>query len=262
MMREAEARKFFSTLIHVIDREAYSVFHLRAWLAAGFTFLVRGDDDRIVRWRNDHVNLCQIKAQMEREGVFCRSRGVTIKGKKGIQYVAETEVMLDRPARRQVEGRSVWVPGAAISLRLVMAKVVDSDKELSTWYLLSNVPVDVPSETVALWYYWRWEIESYFKLLKSGSQELEHWQQETGLGVLKRLLVVSMAVSLVWGLQRTESRESEEFKRELVRLSGKRLGRDRSPTAGILLSGLFVLLRIVDYLTNVHKLLFLKGCML
>jgi len=27
------------------------------------------------------------------------------------------------------------------------------------WYLLSNVPVDVDADTIALWYYWRWSIE-------------------------------------------------------------------------------------------------------
>jgi hypothetical protein len=50
---------------------------------------------------------------------------------------------------------------------------------------------------IALWYYYRWRIESYFKLLKSGGQEIEHWQQESGLAILKRLLVVSMAYSIV-----------------------------------------------------------------
>jgi hypothetical protein len=253
MMQESKGMNFSATLVHVIDREADSVFHLRAWSAAGFLFLVRGDDDRIVRWRDEHVNLCKIKAQLEAEGAFRQSRAVTIKGKSGVQYVAETEVILDRPARRKVAGRSVIVPGEAITLRLVIAKVVDpaSGKELATWYLLSNVPPDVLAETVALWYYWRWQIESYFKLLKSGGQELEHWQQESGLAVLKRLLVVSMAVSLVWSLQRNESAESKEFKQVLVRLSGKRLGRGRSPTPGILLSGLFVLLRMLDFLTDI-----------
>src|SRR5215469_1392285 len=54
LMRDAEEMKLSATIIHVIDREADSVFHLRAWLAAGFKFLVRGDGDRIVRWRNEH----------------------------------------------------------------------------------------------------------------------------------------------------------------------------------------------------------------
>jgi len=253
LMRDVEQMGFSATIIHVIDREADSVFHLRAWSAAGFKFLVRGDDDRIVRWRDKHVNHWKIKAQLEQEGAFRQSRNVTIKGKAGVQYVAETEMILDRPAKRKVDGRSVLVPGEAITLRLVIAKVVDpvTEKELSAWYLLTNAPLGVSMETVALWYYWRWEIESYFKLMKSGGQELEHWQQETGLAILKRLLVVSMAVAVIWNLQRDESVESVEFKQVLVRLSGKRLRRGRSPTPGILLSGLFVLLRIFDFLSHI-----------
>ena len=72
-----------------------------------------------------------------------------------------------------------------------------------------------------------------------------------------------MACAVVWCLQRDESPESEEFKSVLVRLSGKRLKRGRSPTPGILLSGLFVLLQMVDFLTDINfdmsKIAKLKG---
>jgi len=253
LMREAEEMQFSATIIHVIDREADSVFHLRAWSADGFKFLVRSKEDRLVKWRGKQTNNWKIKAQLEAEGAFRQSRKVTIKGRPGVQYVAETEIILNRPARRKVAGRSVPVPGEPITLRLVIAKVVDpiTGKELSAWYLLTNAPPDISTETVALWYYWRWEIESYFKLMKSGGQALENWQQETGLAVLKRLLVVSMATAVVWSLQRDESAESVAFQNVLVRLSGKRLARGRPPTPGILLSGLFVCLRIFDFLAHI-----------
>jgi hypothetical protein len=117
---------------------------------------------------------------------------------------------------------------------LVVTKVTDpqTGKELACWYLLSNIPSDVSSATIALWYYYRWRIESYFKLLKSGGQEMEHWQQESGLAILKRLLVVSMGAALVWNLQRNENAETKEFKQVLVRLSGKAQKRGQPPTAG------------------------------
>ena len=254
LMRGVGEMNLSATIIHVIDREADSVFHLRQWNAAGFLYLVRGDDDRIVRWRGKQTKCLKIKAQLEAEGAFNQCRKVTIKGKPGIQYIAETEIILDRPAKRKVDGRSVFVPGDPLTLRLVMAKVVDpvTGKELSTWYLLTNVPAEVSSSTVALWYYWRWDIESYFKLMKSGGQELEHWQQESGLAILKRLLVASMACAVVWSLSRDESEESQTFQTVLVRLSGKRLQRGRSPTPGVLLSGLFVLLRIFDFLDHIN----------
>jgi IS4 transposase len=35
---------------------------------------------------------------------------------------------------------------------------------LAQWYLLSNLEQKVASEQLALWYYWRWRIEAYFKM--------------------------------------------------------------------------------------------------
>lgn len=251
LMRDVAAMELPTTLVHVIDREADSVFHLREWSAAGFLFLVRGKDWQ-VRWRGELLKYSTIAARLESEGAFRASREVTIKDKSGVQYVAEVDIILDRPATRKVYGRVVHIPGESLSLRLVMAKVVDpkSGKVLSTWYLLTNVPPDVPTEQIALWYYWRWKIESFFKLLKSGGQQLEHWQQESGEAVLKRLLIASMACAMVWSLQQDESSESEEFQKVLVRLSGRRLKRGRSPTAGILLSGLLVWLKMWNFLTE------------
>ena len=132
------------------------------------------------------MNLEHIAARLDATGAFRQRCIVSVQEKPGLQYVAETEIVLDRSAKRKIGGRSIEVPGTAISLRLVMAKVLDpvSGVELSRWYLLTNVPVDVSAETVALWDYWRWEIESFFKLMKSGGQQLEHWQQESGWAVL------------------------------------------------------------------------------
>jgi hypothetical protein len=48
--------------------------------------------------------------------------------------------------------------------------------------LLSNV-VGQPADTLALWYYWRWQIECFFKLLKTQGLHLEDWQQESGLAI-------------------------------------------------------------------------------
>ena len=253
LMNNVEAMNLPARIVHVIDREADSVRHLRQWLAAGHEFIVRGDD-RIVIWRDETLKYNEIEARLDAEGAFTRSRDVTIKGKPGVQYVCETEIILDRPAKRKINGRSTAVPGEAIRLRLVMARVIDpkTNAILSTWYLLSNLPPEVSAERMALWYYWRWDIESYFKLMKSGGQQLEHWQQESGEAVLKRLLVASMASAVVWSLQRLESVESREFKQVLVRLSGKSVKRGRAPTAGTLLSGLFVFLRIFDFLDHMN----------
>src|SRR5262249_12369730 len=98
---------------------------------------------------------------------------------------------LDRPAwrNRRRGGKVVHqrVPGEAITLRLIVSRVSNVRGEtVAVWYLLTNVPSEIPAETVALWYYWRWRIESFFKLLKSAGQQLEHWQQESGEAIAKR----------------------------------------------------------------------------
>ena len=124
LMREATAMELPTTLVHVIDREADSVFHLREWNAAGFLFLVRGKDWH-VRWRGELVKYSAIEKRLETEGAFHQSRSVTIKGKPGVQYVAETDIVLDRPATSKVNGRVVSIPGEAIALRLVIVQVVE-----------------------------------------------------------------------------------------------------------------------------------------
>jgi hypothetical protein len=68
---------------------------------------------------------------------------------------------------------------------------------------------------------------------------------------MNRLLVVSMAVATIWSLQSTPGEEATAFKDLLVKLSGKTVKRTRPHTCGALLSGLFVLLRIFDFLEQV-----------
>ncbi|MDR2757002.1 MAG: hypothetical protein LBC20_15000 [Planctomycetaceae bacterium] len=54
----------------------------------------------------------------------------------------------------------------------------------------------------------------------------------------------------IWSLQKQTSEEAIAFKNLLVRLSGKTHKPDKPYTDGILLSGLFVLLRIFDFLES------------
>ena len=49
LMRDAAAMNFSAKIVHLIDREADSVFHLREWNEQGFHYLVRAIDNRHVR---------------------------------------------------------------------------------------------------------------------------------------------------------------------------------------------------------------------
>ena len=99
---------------------------------------------------------------------------------------------------------------------------------LAEWLLFTNVPAEVASPEVALWYYWRWRIESFFKLLKSAGLQADQWRQESAPAVARRLLMASMACVTVWRLQADPSQVSQEVQQVLIRLSGRQLKR-RTP---------------------------------
>lgn len=238
--------------IHIIDREADSVVHYRDWQRKGRCFLVRAKETRQVCWHESDLKLSQITQQLQTRGQFHRSGPAAYRGQAAILHVAETEVVLDRPGwqHRYRRGRLVsnhMVSGPAITLRLIVSRVCDErGKTLATWHLLSNAPKEVKTATLAQWYYWRWRIESFFKLLKSAGQLVEQWQQETSAAIAKRLLVAAMACTLVWHLQRSTDPETISFNKFLVRLSGRQMKYGVTCTAPSLLAGLWVYLAMLD----------------
>lgn len=248
-MQASTALALGERVIHVIDCEADSLAHYRDWQADGHFFLVRAEGTRQVRWQDQEESLAGLAGRL----AFRRCRQVSYHGQSAVQHVAETEVVLDRPAwrKRRRGGRRVneRVPGPPLTLRLVVSRVCDGrGQTVAVWYLLSNASAAVTDETLALWYYWRWRIESFFKLLKSAGQQVEHWQQESGEAIAKRLLVAAMACVVVWQLERATTSEAVSFRDFLVRLSGRQMKRGKSHTAPALLSGLWVYLSMLDAL--------------
>ena len=141
------------------------------------------------------------------------------------------------------------VPGPPLKLRLVISEVQSHDGQvLAVWYLLSNVPDTVPAATLALWYYWRWRIESYFKLLKSAGMQVEQWQQTTAAAIARRLLIASMACVIVWRLSESTHPQAEKARRLLVKLSGRQMKHGVTHTMPAMLAGLWVLLAMLQTL--------------
>jgi hypothetical protein len=234
-----------------MDRESDSVGHYRQWDGQQQLFVVRAKGGRRVQWSGQSRSLNQIVQELEGTGAFAWSRPVEFKGRTAQQFVAETPVVLARAARPSRKGRRASVPGAPLTLRLIVSQVRNPEgKLLATWLLLSNVPEQVPTRELALWYYWRWRIESFFKLLKSAGHQLEAWQQQTGQAVGRRLLVASMACVVVWQLARDPSPEAEQSRRLLVRLSGRQMKQGNAWTTTALLSGLWTLLAVLDLLEH------------
>jgi hypothetical protein len=239
-------------ILHVIDREADSVDHYRRWDKAGEKFLVRGDDRR-VKWRGKSRLLSEIRVELREDGAFRNMGDARHHGHRAELWVAETEVVLHRPAKKNIKGKKYERPGRPLALRFIAVQLRDEQGQiiLAEWLLLTNMPVELASaELLARCYYWRWRIESFFKLLKGHGLELEQWLQETGQAIARRLLIAAMACVVVWKLQADDSPKAVELKNVLVGLSGRLTKRSRPHTAPALLAGLWVLLSMASILEH------------
>lgn len=235
-------------LVHIIDREGDSIFHYREWDAAGNLFLVRANGGQRVVWQHRTLLLCDVAAQIAlRAGQAVEISGNVI----GQLFVGETSVVIDRPAfPRARDGKRRWIKGEPLKLRLVVCQLRLPDGTIEAeWYLLSNVPTGISAEQLAEWYYWRWRIESYFKLLKSHGFQVDQWQQETVDAIGKRLLVAAMACVVVWHVQRATDPETVVLRDLLVRLSGRQVRRGHA-TAPAILAGFWVFLSAIELLEH------------
>jgi hypothetical protein len=246
-MAALAAQGLADRLVHVLDREADSVGHCRDWAGAGHWFLVRADAEPQVRWDGADLRLAQVGQRLAQRQAFRFSRAVAYHGQPARQEIAEAVVVLTRPAwrcrthgRKRVKQR---LAGPPLALRLIVSRVLDAaGRQRAEWLLLTNLPAEVSAARIALWYYWRWRIESYVKLLKSAGFELGRWQQESGEALAKRLLVVSMACVVVWRLAGETAPAAAKARRVLVRRSGRQMPQGREFTLPALLAGLWVLL--------------------
>jgi hypothetical protein len=241
-MQYVRALDFAAPVVHVIDREADSVNHWRQWDADGHRAVVRADQ-RVVLHEDRETTLDDVALKLGQEDAFKEAGKASYHGRKARLFVAETEVVLHRPARRKKGTKKVDIPGPPLPLRLVVTEVRDTEgRVLARWLLLSNVPPELAdAATIATWYYFRWRIESLHKLLKSSGWQLEEWLQRNGEKLMIKLLLALGAVTSIWALERREDAPSLGFQQLLMRLSGRQTKRSRPITTSGLLAGLWVL---------------------
>jgi hypothetical protein len=223
-----EQQSLSQPLVHIVDREADSIAHLRAWDNKQQRFVIRAKEGRIVQYAGESLSLRAVAERL----VYPHARDIEYQDKPAVQKVVATTIVINRPAkpkRTHANGdRVAPIPGEPLSVRLIVSRIEDAHgKLIAMWYLLSNVEASVADERVALWYYWRWRIESYFKLLKGAGQHVESWEQETGLAILKRILIASHACALAWAMQRATDPGTQATAAFVVRLCGRQLKRSQ-----------------------------------
>ena len=228
--------------VHIIDREADSLGHFRAWETNDHLYLVRCDDRR-VQWQGESILLSEINEKLDQDIAFASAGKALFHGKKVKREVAEVDVVLKGAYKTRINGKQKEISGKPVTLRVVFVRLVDKKGYiLAEWSLLTNVPAsEVDTATIGLWYYFRWRIESFFKMLKSAGHEVEYWQQTKSKAILCRILIASMACVYVWQLQRDTSEAAVRMRELLMKLSGRQTKHGVESTPNALLAGWRVL---------------------
>lgn len=243
-----EGYGFKKPLVHIVDREGDCAQWMRAL----------GQRNWLVRCRSnsrvEHEGMSQRVDVLAKQLPLTMSREINYKGRKAYQFLGASSVSITRPSqpKKRVEGKKIRVKGERVECRFVVSQVRDLQGNiLAWWYILTNVE-EVDMGTLALWYYWRWSIESFFKLLKSAGMQLESWQQKSGKAIARRLLIAGMACVFVWQLAETKGAQAGELRTVLVRLSGKQMKYGVEFTRPALFSGLCALLSAFELLEYHH----------
>ena len=238
-------------LVHIIDREGDSIAHLRLLNQQEHLFLIRGKEGNRVEYQGEDVKLSEVSDQIP----TTQTHTIQYKGNCEQLYVGETQISITRNARpMQKDETGKRVPpqkGKSLTVRLIVVEVKNKQgKSLSRWSLLSNVSSEIPSIELATWYYWRWKIENYFKLLKQAGHDIESWLQTTPQAILRRLLIASMACVLTWRIQRENDEKNSRVRVFLTRLSGRQQKRGTRESAPAILAGLSILLNTLQLLSE------------
>jgi hypothetical protein len=237
---------FAKPLIHIVDREGDSAQLMRA--LKNCKWILRSKSNSCVEYNKSSTRVDKLAEQL----VFTESREVNYRGRKVEQHLSEAEIFITRPSKAKKKGdvKKLKIKGDAVPARLIVSKIQDDQgKVLAWWYLLTNVE-DVCIANIGLWYYWRWSIESFLKLLKSAGMHLEQWQQESGEAIARRLLVACLACVFVWQIAEAKGPEAGELRKLLIRLSGRQMKYGIEFTRPALLAGLSSLLNSLDLLNH------------
>jgi len=247
-------------IVHIVDREADSIAFMRALADSSSLFILRGKGNSKVQYTDIitktkiDINQSDLANKLPLGNLV---KEIIYKKKKVTIFANECDIAITRDATKMTmqdngKRKLIKTKGKSVKARFIVERLVDDKNEIvATWLLISNVnDKDITAGTIATWYYYRWKIESYFKLLKSSGFNLEQWQQTKPEALFKRLLVVSQSCMLVWKIANDNSANALKLREILIELSGKQIQRGVDFTYPALLKGLENYLITIDMLTK------------
>lgn len=246
-----ESMNLDKKLVHIIDREGDSIAHLREMQQKGYSWLVRVKEGNLVEFQGQSHKIKDVANQI----ISSEIKKVDFKGQEAVLHVGETQICITRAAKPKGIGsdgkRLPEKKGAPLTARLIVAEVKDSDGTVKgRWCLVSNVSSTITAVELSTWYYWRWTIESFFKLLKQAGHDVESWLQTSPEAILRRLLISCMACALTWRIQRSNDEQNAKVRIFLTRISGRVQKRGKRESAPAILAGLSILLNTLKLLSE------------
>lgn len=238
--------------VHIVDREADSVAFMRELVEIDELFLLRAKSNSTVYYPKEEIDIKQGELA-KKLPLGKKIRKIKYKNKEVTIYVNEVGIEIRRDATKFIvkeDGKKKLQrkKGQTIKARFIVERLVDKNNEVvAEWMLISNILDEtVTKEMLGDWYYYRWKIESYFKLLKSSGFNLEEWQQKDPKALFRRLLIVSYASVLVWKIANENSINAVKARKFLVQLSGRAIERHKDFTLPSLLKGLENYIQMLD----------------
>jgi len=245
-------------IVHIVDRESDSIAFMRGLDEDNQLFVLRGKNNSTVNYYDTDTKQTVAIKQSELANKLPlgkKVKNIKYKKKEVTIYANECDITISRDATKWVineDGKKKLhkTKGKTLQVRFIVERLVNSENEVvAQWLLLSNLfDKDIDAKILARWYYYRWKIESYFKLLKSSGFNVEEWQQKEPLALFKRLLIISNACILVWKIANDNSDNAKTIRDFFISLSGKQIQRGVDFTYPALLSGLESYLSTLDLL--------------
>ena len=242
-------------IVHIVDRESDSVAFMRDLSKIDALFLLRVKNSSKLYLPKEKIDIKQGELA-DRLPLGTKVQEIKYRKKNVSIYVNECDVEVKRDATKfiiQKDGKRKLqkISGDTIKARFVVERLVDKNQQVvAQWLLVTNIlDKSVTTKTLATWYYYRWKIESYFKLLKSSGFNMEEWQQREPAAIFRRLLVVSYSCVLVWKIANDTSVNTKKIREFLVLLSGRLIQKDKEFTHPALLAGLENYIQMLDLIS-------------
>ena len=167
----ARVNELAETLLHtrltfVADRESdsYDLFVEAPCPEHAADWLVRGQHDRALG-KGETLRQRVAEAPVLTETTFERPANHGVKARRVHQQIRVVRLTLPAPKRPDRQ-----LPDVDVTALLATEPNPPAGEEPLEWLLLTNLPVDTPAQALEKlqWYLCRWQIEVFFRILKSG----------------------------------------------------------------------------------------------